>query len=244
MSLWRVSSRTALLRVAIQLRSVKLPVQVRAASVCDPVVRRLTLVGFDEPVGLEFVERIVNRRASGRVARMDLDVVVYSRASHEHAGLIQDLQDRVTRLVHPLGSFPHSVQYRYVCVLAPPIGRASSTNCPSSICCCCNLYILSKPLSTIDGNDRLPTERGGLGAAESGVGRVDARSTPRKVGTAMRRHGLRGLESPATTVEGGDLARVDAQNPGRNRGVDARVTASNSSRDSPGEGHLRPDRDQ
>lgn len=59
---------------------------------------------------------------------------------------------------------------------------------------------------------------------------------------------LRGLETPAmtvkTAVEGCDLARVDALCHPSKRGADARVTASNSPRDTPGEGHLRPDRDQ
>ncbi len=41
-----------------------------------------------------------------------------------------------------------------------------------------------------------------------------------------------------------DLARVDALDSARRKGVDARVTASNRAQSTPGEGYLRHDRDQ
>ena len=66
--------------------------------------------------------------------------------------------------------------------------------------------------------------------------------TPLGVRTVMQAMTLRGLETPVTTVDGGDLSHADAPTLlAENWRAGVRVTASNSSRDSPGEGHLRPD---
>jgi hypothetical protein len=84
--------------------------------------------------------------------------------------------------------------------------------------------------------------RAAMASAEGDAG-VGA-PTPLVVRTVMQAMTLRGLETPVTTVNGGDLSHADALSPGRVPGDGARVTASNSSRDTPGEGHLRPARDQ
>jgi len=233
-----VFSRMESLGVAelLDLRSGEFVVEVGPSEVGNHVVASSFCNVLNEAILFERLQTTRNSSPPRWIIHLTLEIEEDSLLVKSQTRLCQQLKNGFRCLIHPLEPPAHT---------GPALFSHKST--PTSL----RAVILSRPivtslcqiLSTIDSNGGLPADSGGLGVAENGAGRVLARSTPR-VGTAVKANVPRGLEPPATIVEGSDLTHADALTLSTNQRAGVRVTASNSQQRTPGEGHLHTDRDQ